>query len=311
MAGTERTRLRGHPPIPSTERGGLGLVLVSLPLLAIGAFVVWLWLGREVPETEGASGPPGWIFAMIGVVFGFAGLSVTGSGLAGMARARAARRRKKEHPREPWHWDHSWDSSRAEHGSLGAAVQGIGGFVLTQAFLAPFHWMAFFSGKDNLPVLIVTLIVDLVSLSALWKALYQLLQHLKYGTSRFHFSRFPFRPGETVEGGLEVSRKIAAGSGLSLTLRYIEEIIETTGSGRSRRSEPVLYRLQEVRQEISPAQFDAGSALDIPISVRLPPGDLSNRLLDTPRRYWELEVKAETPGIDYVARFLLPVYSLA
>ena len=111
-----------------------------------------------------------------------------------------------------------------------------------------------------------------------------------------------------VEAGLEVSRKIQAAPSISLTLRYIEEVTETTGSGKNRSSRQVLYCLHEVKQELSSSQFDINSQGEIPISMRLPQGDFSNRLLDTPRRYWELEIKAETPGIDYDARFLLPVY---
>ena len=70
-----------------------------------------------------------------------------------------------------------------------------------------------------------------------------------------------------------------------------------------------LYCLHEIKQDLSARQFDSGSSeAEIPISIRLPEGDYASRLLESPRRYWELEVKAETPGIDYAARFLIPVY---
>ena len=83
---------------------------------------------------------------------------------------------------------------------------------------------------------------------------------------------------------------------------------ETTGTGKNRSSQQVLYCLHEVKRELNSSQFDINSQSEIPISIRLPQGDFSNRLLETPRRYWELEVKAETPGIDYDACFFLPVY---
>lgn len=54
----------------------------------------------------------------------------------------------------------------------------------------------------------------------------------------------------------------------------LEQVTETTGSGKSRRTTQAIYCLHELKD-------------------------------------WELEVKAETPGIDYAARFLLPVYSAA
>ncbi len=73
----------------------------------------------------------------------------------------------------------------------------------------------------------------------------------------------------------------------------------------------VQHQDLEVKKELTASQYDINTQGEIPISIRLPQGDFSNRLLDTPRRYWELEVKAETPGIDYHAAFLLPVYNLS
>ena len=37
--------------------------------------------------------------------------------------------------------------------------------------------------------------------------------------------------------------------------------------------------------------------------------ELTATLSQRPARFWELEVKADTPGVDYHSRFLLPVYA--
>jgi hypothetical protein len=37
--------------------------------------------------------------------------------------------------------------------------------------------------------------------------------------------------------------------------------------------------------------------------------DLTTALSQRPARFWELEVRADTPGVDYHSRFLLPVYA--
>ena len=41
------------------------------------------------------------------------------------------------------------------------------------------------------------------------------------------------------------------------------------------------------------------------------PGDLEfvSTLSERPARFWELEVKADTPGVDYHSSFLLPIYA--
>ena len=310
MTETQRTRLVGHIPAPSTQTGGGCLILFGMPFIAVGVFVLLLSFGRLDIEVKMSNGAPTWLLTAFGGIFATAGLGVAWSGVAGMARARAARKRKEEHPLEPWYWDHPWDSRWAQSGGLGPAFQGVLAFLFLEAFLSMFHWWAFFSDEKIIPLMIFVGLFDLIALVILGGAIYAFFQHLKYGTSRLHFARFPFRPGHSVEAGLEAGRKIAAAPSISLTLRYIEEVTETTGSGKNRSTTTVLYCLHEVKQDLNAGQFDA-SAGEIPISIRLPAGDFSNRLIETPRRYWQLEVKAETPGIDYAATFLLPVYGLS
>jgi hypothetical protein len=309
MSDAQRTRLVGHTPLASTQAGGGCLIAFALPFIAVGVFVFLLSIGALPIQPETSNDAPLWMLTAFGGVFAMAGLGLAWAGAAGMARARSARIRKEEHPLEPWYWDHPWDSKGATSGGIGSALQTFLTFLFLEAFLSIFHWWAFFSPERIIPLIILVGLFDLIALAILWGAFYQLFQFFKYGSSRLHFARFPFRPGDSVEAGLEVSRKIGAAPAISLVLRYIEEVMETTGSGKNRSTTQVLYCLHEVTKELSAGQFDAGSDLEIPISIRLPAGDLSNRLLDTPRRYWELEVKAETPGIDYEARFLLPVYS--
>lgn len=302
-----RTRLVGHPPIPSTQTGGGCLLVFGLPFLGVGLFVLSASLGY-FPVGRASGDSPPWLLSVFGALFASAGLGVTWMGAASMLRSRAARKRKDEHPLEPWYWDHPWDSRRAESGGVGPAVQTFLIFVFLQAFLSAFHWWGFFSDERLMVVKIITILFDLFSLAILCGAFYQLFQYFKYGKSRLHFARFPFRPGHSIEAGLEASRKLASAPKLSLTLRYLEEVTETTGSGKNRSTTQVLYCLYEVKQEMNAGQFDGGSDAGIPIHIRLPEGDLTNRLLETPRRYWELEIMADTPGIDYAARFLLPVY---
>jgi hypothetical protein len=136
-----------------------------------------------------------------------------------------------------------------------------------------------------------------------------LFRYFKYGKSRLRFARFPFRTGQAVDAGLEVGPRMADATSLRLTLRCIEEVLRSRGGGQDRSTTRTLYLLHEVKQELKPGQFDATSGAAIHIHIPLPAGDYASCLSRSPRRYWELEVKAETPGIDYAARFLLPVYS--
>ncbi|MEO8501759.1 MAG: hypothetical protein ABI565_12640 [Vicinamibacteria bacterium] len=306
----ERTRLIAHPAMPATSTGGGGcLVLFALPFIAVGTGVLLASQGVFHLEMKSSSGPT-WMLAAFGSVFACAGLGVAWMGISGMLRARAAANRKEEHPTEPWFWDYPWDTRRAESGGLGGALQAFAMFAFLAVFLSMFNWWAFFSDEGPLPVKLFIGFFDLIAVLVLLGALYSLFQYFKYGTSRFHFARFPFRPGSSLEGGLEASRRVLGAPSIGLTLRFIEEVTETHGTGKNRSTNTVLYCLHEIKQDLNASQFDSGSSeAEIPITIRLPAGEeYANRLLESPRRYWELEVKAETPGIDYAARFLIPVY---
>ena len=47
------------------------------------------------------------------------------------------------------------------------------------------------------------------------------------------------------------------------------------------------------------------------LKFTLPENGIETRLSERPPRYWELELLAEAPGIDFMAFFLLPVYKEA
>ena len=58
-----------------------------------------------------------------------------------------------------------------------------------------------------------------------------------------------------------------------------------------------------------PGEHRRGDA-GVPVTFLLPPSkDLSTSLSERPPRYWELKVEADTPGVDYEATFLVPVYA--
>jgi hypothetical protein len=308
MPDVDRKLLVGHTAAASTDPGGGCLVFFGLPFMAIGSFVVALSLG--IIPLSGRANAPMWVLTAIGTLFAGAGLLIASLGVIGVARARKAKRRKEEHPLEPWFWDFPFDTRRASHGSLGPAIQGFVGFLFFALFLAAFHFWAFFTPDGPFPVKVFVILMDLVALLILWGAFHALFSYLKYGTSRLHFGRFPFRPGGSIEAGLEASSKLRQAPKIDLTLRYIEEIIIHRSSGKNSNTQINLYCLHEITQEL-PAALYANGEGEIPITMRLPAGEYSTRLMERPRRYWELEVKAETPGIDYLANFVLPVYGSA
>ena len=62
-----------------------------------------------------------------------------------------------------------------------------------------------------------------------------------------------------------------------------------------------------IRIEGSAARSLAGRS--VPVSFSLPMAARPTKLADKPPVYWEVEIIADNPGVDYKAAFLVPVYS--
>ena len=85
-------------------------------------------------------------------------------------------------------------------------------------------------------------------------------------------------------------------------LRCVQERYEIERSGGDSSHVVVAY---EVWSATATAEFQRGEYVwrfDVPGSV---PG---TALSERPPRYWELELKVATPGVDYAGTFLVPIY---
>ena len=243
--------------------------------------------------------------ALLGLLFALVGLAIVAHGLAGLLRNARVRKRSAERPHEPWYWDHPWDRAGARHGGLGLQVKGLVGLLLLALFLAPFHWFAFESG-DFGPKLIVG-VFDLVLLAGIVGWLYELGRWLRWGESRLRFGAFPFLLGGPLNVEIEGLRGDRVRS-VTVTLRCVEEAFEMVRRSRSHSTNRVAcFQVWADTRTLSPAELGA-SAQGIPLAFALPDLALPTRLRERPPRYWEVDVRGEAPGIDYRARFLVPVY---
>jgi len=145
----------------------------------------------------------------------------------------------------------------------------------------------------------------LVVLAILAGGVYFLLRALKYGQSELRWKRFPFFLGEALEVEFVNAHGFGRFRSLTLTLRCIEERIESRGDSTS----VVCYELyaDTVRMEEG-GEYNAGDGA-LPLAFPLPADGRPTALSLHPPVYWELEVKADTPGVDFETRFLVPVYA--
>ena len=127
--------------------------------------------------------------------------------------------------------------------------------------------------------------------------------------SSLRFNQFPFFLGNKLELTFIIKKKLKGAENINAVLTCIKEKYEIRGSGDSKKSVVVCYHLYSETKEIEfPLTEDYGS-LQIPIEFDLPPDEIYRTQLKVrPPTYWELEIKAETDGMDLLKNFLVPVY---
>ncbi|MCO5169057.1 MAG: hypothetical protein M9894_22165 [Planctomycetes bacterium] len=293
-------QLSNHPTIG----GGMGLVglFFGLPFLAAGLFV--MALGTLVPMDNPESAPPAGFMVVFGLVFAIPGAGLMIAGARSALRGLRSRRLLAQHADEPWLADHDWDPrvvrDRAQ-GVLGPF--GAAGFMTL--FLSIFNGLVFF-GDEDVPVfaMVIVGLFDLLLLFVWGYAFYVLGRRLKYGEGQLRLGSFPFFAGQPLRVTAELPRALRDFPELKATLRYVEQVWETRGTGKNRSRTLVAYE-RWAEQRVLPAE-EVGREVELEFQV--PPGAPPTDLSASPARYWELQLDAETPGIDYHALFLVPVY---
>lgn len=301
---TRKQPLLNHPQVSGlgTPLGGCG-ALFGLPFIAAGAFILLVALGIG-PEQKDA--PPPAIFATMGVVFTVAGVLVTSLGLRGMLESARRRKVREQHPDEPWR-EHPWDEREAKDRSPGPlSVFAVATFL--SLFLSIFNYFVFVEPEGDVPVFAKVMVglFDLIALGAWGHGFYVLGRRLKYGHPRVRFAVFPLEVGKTLRVGLDLPASLTHAGRLDAVLRCAEQVWETQRMGSKSKRVLVTYELWSEKRSL-----DAGAVgPDLSLSFDLPADAPSTDFGATQARFWELQLDMETPGIDYHAMFLLPVYAL-
>lgn len=285
--------------IHRTAYGGSAMLL-ALPFVAFGGYLSLAGFGYL--PLLGTAHAPLWVIGAVGVTFALAGAILLGYAVRGLSARRRVAELQRRRAAQPWLRDYPWDPQGIEDQPAGGWVRLLGLTAVVAALAVPFNWWAFASGEGTWMVRIAAAGMDLVVLVSALAFLYRLAAALKFGRSRLSFSRFPFSPGDVLSVGLSPNRF----PNLDVTLRFVEEWFETRGHGRHRRVTLRSAQRWQARQRISPHRRDP----EVAIRFQLPDNaSWTTRLTADPGiAYWELLVEAQGPGIDYRARFPLPVY---
>jgi len=302
----ERVPLSGRQPVSRTTIHGWPSVLLGSPFAGAGAFILLIGLGKVEMDPSKIHAPM-WVISAAGSMFLLAGLWFIWHGLDGVRRKAKIKAVKTTRASSPWLWDYEWQALGISDNKLKKVIHAVLMLIMFGVFLAPFHWWAFVSDKGTFMVkAIVIFFYVIVGFGGGYYFIKNLAMFLKYGNSRLRFSDFPFFLGgklSLVLVGLpsEINQ-------MQLDLRFIEEKYETYQRGNERESRVVCYQLYHESRILHGGEVASSDKLslewDLPDDV-----DMTTTLSQRPARFWELEVKADTPGVDYHSRFLLPVYA--
>ena len=268
-----------------------------------GAGIILLALG-VVGDVDRGRNAPRWVVLVAGVIFLLAGLFVIAAGIGTLRMRRRVAALQRHFPDDPWRWDHDWSETGAYDGSGGRIARLVGFFLFLELFLAPFHWIGWFSPERPLPFRIVPLVFDLVAVGLLWQAGVLIARRRRYGATVLRFARFPFHVGSDVRVALSRVGQLALVPRLTATLRCVQERYEQRGSGRDRSTQVVYYELWSRAIDVEPSRRG-----DFEMVFELPHDVPSTELSARPARFWELELTSgDVAGADYVSTFLVPVY---
>ena len=303
LDGSAATRVRSAIPLgPSAALiVGFGLVAAGVCLALVGAGVI---------PVEAEQEAPGWVLESVGGAFALIGLLVGLTGVAGFARQARYKREIAKRPSDYWLADYPWDPLGTKDDCILQMRRSLFWLVFMVLFLSPFNYFAFLY-EESPPCFVMGIVglFDLVVVSMLWHLIYLTLRWLKYGRSWLKFERFPFFRGEGFDATFGATRGIGRFEKLTFALRCVEERREVSGSGDDRSEHIVRYQLYCDEYCFDrPGELPARAA-DLPIHFELPADLRSTDMSARPPTYWELEIIAVTPGIDYNVAFLVPVYA--
>jgi hypothetical protein len=314
MPAIPRKLLVGHPSKAPQSASGCA-ALFGLPFVAGGLFVLLLGAGKL--PLDGPEDPKmRQLLMVMGGIFAFAGTLVIQSTISGKIRDARRRRALRDVPLQPWLADYPWDAGGDTVRVGVRSMQGLVGLLFFSAFLAPFNILFI-----PHPAIVI---FDLFALAGWGWFLYLVVQSGKYGNSRLRYAAFPFYLGSQAVLYFDGIDRLKGLRELKVTLRCVEEAIELRQTSKGSQSQTACYCIFEDERSYQPSEISFGEGsparflsfarqVDATASLRLelelPKDEKYETCLNrSPARYWELAVKADTPGVDYSATFLVPVY---
>jgi hypothetical protein len=214
---------------------------------------------------------------------------------------------RARHPKEPWLWREDWAARRImdEHRNSGWYLLF---FALAWNAISWTITFGIWSGPPRRGFQhYFVLLFPAIGALMLMAAFQGLLRRRRYGVAVFELATLPAPLGRALAGRVRVDRGLEPDREMSVSLRSIRRTVTRSGKNSKVREET----LWEDRRVI-PGAIRADPGVVIPIAVAIPrEATATDALVPSDQVLWRLEVKSEAPGVDFDARFEVPVFPTA
>ena len=211
------------------------------------------------------------------------------------------------HGAEPWLARPDWASGRIRCSSRKGMI---GGWVFAGFWNLVTAPTMFFLPEEVLEkgnnLALLGLVFPLVGVGLLIAAARTTLRWRRYGTSVLEMTRVPGVMGGRLEGRIQTGLRHGTAAAVRLSLTCVNRIRRGSGSDRSTQ-ERILWQEES---GVAPGSLGAGpSGATIPVSFVIP---FDCRATDHTQHgdtiHWLLGARADLPGVDFEARFEVPVF---
>lgn len=217
---------------------------------------------------------------------------------------------KSQHPGEPWRWRADWASGRI-HASAA-------GFPRTLTILAIFwntvSWTLLVlmlldrsDLHDGGRWLLYVMPAVAVLLAA--GAIYEMLNHRKFGGTLLLLDTVPARTGGSLMGRIAVPRAVVPAGGFRVTLECVRNEAYRTAKGKTAYREVSLWS-DHVLVKDHLERTAAGMMVPVKIAISGGQPAAQPDVEDVGVR-WRLKIEANMPGVDLMRTFDVPVFGPA
>jgi hypothetical protein len=151
----------------------------------------------------------------------------------------------------------------------------------------------------------LALVPALLFVGAVALAVRAQLQQRRFGVSHLKFSPLPVLPGGVLKGTLLMSQELRQASEITVCFTCVKNVRRPSGN----RVRYVPTTLWNDQRNFSAGQLQpSGVRLALPVQFSIPADTEETRIAMMGSTTWTLDVKAKLPGVDFQAKFEVPVF---